>query len=175
MPELAADLPALVAAAAAALAGGWAGERLRLPGGALVGAVVAVAALGLATGWQAAPPEPLRLAAFVVVGWLLGESFDEDARASLRRGARPIAVAVVGMAAAAVVLAAVLHVGFGFAPVTALLAATPGGLINMTAVALSIPGSDPLTVASVHLARVLVVVTAVPLVLRALQRRGRER
>lgn len=167
------ELGVIAAVAAVALAGAWVGQRVRLPGGAVVGAFAAVAALGLLAGWRAAPPEPLRLAAFVTVGWLLGESFDRDTGASLRRGAVPIAVAVVGMAVAVGVLAWVLHAGFDLGVVTALLAATPGGLANMTAVSLGIPGSEPLTVATVHLVRVLVVVTVVPLVLRFLLRRQR--
>lgn len=164
----------IAAVAAVALAGGWLGQRLRLPGGTVVGAFAAVAVLGLVAGWRAEPPEPLQLAAFVTVGWLLGESFDRDTGASLRRGALPIAVVVVGMAAVVGVLAWVLHVGFDLGVVTALLAATPGGLASLTAVALSLPGSEPLTVATIHLVRVLVVVTVVPLVLRSLPSRRRE-
>lgn len=168
------ELGVIAAVAAAALAGGWLGQRLRLPGGAVVGAFAAVAALGLLAGWRAEPPEPLQLAAFVTVGWLLGESFDRDTGASLRRGAVPIAVVVVGMAAVVGVLAWVLHAGFELGVVTALLAATPGGLASLTAVALSLPGSEPLTVATIHLVRVLMVVTVVPLVLRSLPSRRRE-
>lgn len=164
----------IAAVAAVALAGGWLGQRLRLPGGTVVGAFAAVAVLGLVAGWRAEPPEPLQLAAFVTVGWLLGESFDRDTGASLRRGALPIAVVVVGMAAVVGVLAWVLHAGFDLGVVTALLAATPGGLASLTAVALSLPGSEPLTVATIHLVRVLVVVTVVPLVLRSLPSRRRE-
>lgn len=168
------ELGVIVAVAAVALAGGWLGRRVRLPGGAVVGAFAAVAALGLLAGWRAEPPEPLRLAAFVTVGWLLGESFDRDTGASLRRGAVPIAVVVVGMAVAVGVVAWVLHAVFDLGVVTALLAATPGGLANMTAVSLGIPGSEPLTVATIHLVRVLVVVTVVPLALRSWQRRRRD-
>lgn len=164
-------MAAAVAVIACALAGGWLGQRLRLPGGALLGTLVAVATLGVATGVRVTPPEPARIGAFAVVGLLLGESFDAETRASLRQAAVPIVVTVGGMAVAVAGVAWALHAVFDLGLVTALLAATPGGLANMVAVSLSIGGSDPLVVGTVHLARVLVVVTVVPVVLRRLHRR----
>lgn len=107
----------------------------------------------------------------MVVGVLLGESFDADTRTSLRRAAAPMAAAVIAMAAAVAALAWALHAAFGLGVLTALLAATPGGLANMVAVALSIGSSDQLAVGTAHLVRVLVVVTAMPLALRWPQHR----
>ena len=157
----------LLALAALALAGGWLGWRLHLPGGPILGSLLVVTPVLLATGLSAEPPEPLQLAAFVIIGWLVGEGFDRDTRGSLIRGLVPITIAVAALTIIVAGLVWLLQALTPLEPIAALLVAPPGGLSQMVALSLSVD-ADPVVVATLQFARVLVVVVTVPLVLRAI-------
>jgi membrane AbrB-like protein len=158
----AAPVPAQAIAAPAdllvlALAGGamaLLATRLRVPAGALLGAMLASAALhgsGLVSGLL---PQPLLVASFIVTGCVIGERF------------RATRFAVIGAAARAagesVTLAIILALGFAYAghlvlgrPVGQLfLAFAPGGIEAMTIMA-SLLNLDPTFVAGHHLVRFL--------------------
>jgi membrane AbrB-like protein len=146
----------------AGLAGALAGRTLRLPAAMLTGPMLASAAVHLAGLTASAPPAALVVAAQVVLGSGMGARFRGTAAAEV---ARALALAC-GITAATLVLAlacaaAVTALGGpGLAP--SLLAFAPGGVTEMSLVALAI-GADAAYVAMHHVLRIVAVIAAAPL------------
>ena len=163
------DLLALVACA---LIGYPAAKALRVPAAQLVGPLVLSAALHLSGVVAAHPPGELIAAAQVVLGAAIGARFVGMAFRKLRRVmllAALVAVAMVLVAAGA---------AYGLAAATDLsgsalfLALAPGGLAEMSLMALSF-GSAAAFVSTHHVARIILIVIAGPLVFRLAQGRRR--
>ena len=163
------DLLALVACA---LIGYPAAKALRVPAAQLVGPLVLSASLHLSGVVAAHPPGELIAAAQVVLGAAIGARFVGMAFRKLRRVmllAALVAVAMVLVAAGA---------AYGLAAATDLsgsalfLALAPGGLAEMSLMALSF-GSAAAFVSTHHVARIILIVIAGPLIFRLAQGRRR--
>lgn len=147
---------------------GWFGARaFRIPAAQLVGPMVVSAAVHL-LGWSAASPPPELVAtAQVVMGAALGCRF---VGTPLKEVGRIAAYAVV---ATGLMLAVSLGFTFGFAGMLGInsaalmLVLSPGGMAEMSLVALGL-GVEVAIVASMHVFRIALVVIAVPPVFRLL-------
>ncbi len=139
-------------------------ERLGVPAGALIGAMVGVATIGLLGAPTVGSGNLLRFAAFVVIGWELGSQVTKETLESVRQAAVPILVVVGGLLIASGLLALLLR-GAGLDPVTAFLAASPGGLSQMAALSTEF-GANPVLVSVVHLIRIVTVLLTAPVVAR---------
>jgi membrane AbrB-like protein len=144
---------------------------LRVPAAAVVGPMI-LSALVHILGWTSAkPPFELVAAAQVVVGTAIGCRF---AGVTTRLLLRTAAAAAGGTA---VLLSATLAFAIGLAQVTGLpvvaltLAFSPGGLAEMSLIAIAI-GADAAFVATHHVVRIFMIVVFAPLAFR-LMRRGR--
>jgi uncharacterized protein len=151
-------LTALVAAI-----GAWAGTRLRLPAGALMGPLilgVALEELGiLGLAWPPGAPQ----AAFLVLGVYVGLLFD---RASVRRAGRLLPFVLCSTVALVVACAGLGWALAALTPIdglTAYLATTPGGIDSVAIMALESGASAPLVLA-VQMLRLFAVVLAGSLV-----------
>lgn len=156
----------------AALAGAALFELLRVPAGALIGAMVAVTILNLAPSAAASElPTLARFLAFAAVGWLIGQGITGDVLRSLVGNIRLIGITVVlllvfgGLLALALVRLGLLD------PATAFLATSPGGLAQMSALSAAVD-ADASVVATLHILRVVSVIAIAPLVLRFLPGTG---
>jgi uncharacterized protein len=154
-----------------ALAGGLAGASLlallHVPAGGIVGAVAGSA---LASGVRgcAPPSRAVRVVGMVLLGCAAGARLEWSTLQSLLHLALPILLAVAVLLAVDVALAAVLTRRYGVDPVTALLACAPGGVGEMTMLALDMQARTEIVVA-VHVVRVVtVVLVAMPLLLLVL-------
>ena len=167
------DIPAadLAVLAACGLAGFLGARALRLPAAAVVGPMVLSAGVHLA-GWTAArPPVELVAAAQVVVGTAVGCRFAGVALALIGR--------TVVLAGGSTFILVAVAVGFALAmngatglPVPALvLAYAPGGLAEMSLIALAL-SLDAAFVATHHLLRVFLIVVLAPTFFRARARGG---
>lgn len=156
----------VVRSIAAGLAGAYLFERLRVPAGALIGAMLAAAALNLSGLGTAESPEWLRFGSYAVIGWILGTQFTRDTVETLRGAILPIAVVVVSLLAAAALITVALRV-MGLDVATAFLAASPGGISQMAAISAEV-GANGALVATAHLVRVIVVVLTAPLVAKVI-------
>ena len=157
----------LVALVACAFVGYPAAKALRIPAAQLVGPLVLSAALHLSGLVSAHPPGELVAAAQVVLGAAIGARFVGMEFRVMRRVmllAALVAVAMVLVAAGA---------AWGLASATDLsgsalfLALAPGGLAEMSLIALSF-GSAAAFVSTHHVARIILIVIAGPLVFRLL-------
>jgi len=151
--------------AVAALAGGALFERLNVPAGALVGSMVAVAAISVWGAEIRQLPGSVEFLAFVALGWAIGDGVTRRTLSELWSSALPLVFIVVALLAIGGILAA-LAVAFGWMDsTTAFLAASPGALSQMSALAAALDANAPL-VAAVHTVRVVAIVLLAPIVAR---------
>lgn len=142
----------------AALVGVWVGERLHLPARHLLGPMLVSGAVHMTGLVRLAPPSELVQAAQLVIGTVLGARFVGTAPALIGR----ILAVSTGMTVILVLttLASAMLVsrigGQDF--VTLVLSYTPGGLPEMSLLAMAL-GADVAFVATHHLVRVLAVMT----------------
>ena len=147
--------------------GGLLFERVRFPGGAMVGAMLTSGVLHGSGIVQGRMPDLILIAAFVILGANSGSRFAGTSLATLRRffvdglAALVVAVGVAFLFA----LAAAWISGEPLAKV--FLAYVPGALEAMTIMAFVL-GVDPAFVAAHHLARFIGLSLALPLVVRFL-------
>ncbi|MHA1599198.1 MAG: AbrB family transcriptional regulator, partial [Alphaproteobacteria bacterium] len=149
-------------------------RKLRIPAAALVGPMLFSAGVHLA-GWTTAkPPVELVSAAQVIVGTAIGCRF---------AGVRAMLIIRAMVAAAggtAVLLVTAVAFAFAVGQMTGLsmqplvLAYAPGGLTEMSLIAIAI-GADSAFVATHHIVRVFLIVVAAPLLFRIAEKSRRQR
>ena len=146
-------------------AGAWAGTKLRLPAGALLGPLiggVALEELGvLRVGWPPGVPQ----VAYALLGVYVGLLFDP---VSIRRAGRLlpfVLVSTLGLMAVCAGLGGILAALTGADLLTAYLATTPGGIDSVAIIALG-SGADASLVLAVQMLRLFAVVIAGPLIVR---------
>ena len=132
----------------------------------LIGPAVAVTLAGLA-GVRTAVDHRLRDVCFVVLGVAVGAGFDSDALSAMARW--PLAFVFMGLVIVLIMVVskAVLTRWFGFTPHGALLAASPGHLSFVMAMAAE-TGSDVARISIVQSVRLLFLTLVVPFVALAL-------
>ena len=153
-------------------AGGWLGVRFNLPAGALVGAMIVGLIPGLIgigpLGW---PPFVLA-GAYLLLGSRVGSRFDR----SIMRKLWSLLPFVLGFILALSLICA--GIGWALAAttdldlLTALLATSPGGIDAATIAALD-TGANVTMVASIQMARLLLMVLVGPFIIRRLVARSR--
>ena len=159
-------------AVAVAMAGSWLGIRLRLPAGALVGPMVVGLVPGLVGVGPLAWPAVVLSGSYLLLGARVGSRFD---RAVMRRiwGLLPFAlVFILGLSLICAGLGWALAAVTGLDLLTALLATSPGGIDAATIAALD-TGANVTMVASIQMARLLLMVLVGPFIVRRLVRRSR--
>jgi membrane AbrB-like protein len=156
---------------AAALVGAAIFELLRVPAGALIGAMVAVALVNVSSLPVAELPTSAQFLTFASIGWLIGQGMTGDVLRSLASSAGLIGGTVLLLLLLGGAVAAML-VKFGYMdPATAFLSTSPGGLSQMSALSTAV-GADSTLVATVHVLRVVAVVGLAPLILKLLPDSG---
>jgi len=157
--------------AGAGVLGFFGARLLRMPAYALVGPMIVSAALHVAGVTASRPPAELVAVAQVVVGSMIGARFTGLPLRLVLRG--------IVLAIGATGLLLLVAVAFGYAvdwtatvPFgSALLAFSPGGLAEMSLIALAL-GIDAAYVSSHHVVRIFMIVVAAPLAFRLLRRKG---
>ncbi len=136
------------------------------------GTLIVTMALGAAAMLAGAPPVrvpmPLLVLAFATTGWRIGLSFTGEARATAPR-ILLAALLLIGFCGG---LAALLHFALGIDPLTAWLAASPGGLESVAVIASTLPVDSPFIMAA-QTARFALVMLIGPALATALVRRSR--
>ncbi len=170
------DLPLddLLLLAMAAVVGYALARALRIPAAAVVGPMLVSAAIHL-VGWTSAkPPLELVAAAQVAVGAAVGARFSNTAT----RLVFQTLLHAAGGAAILMALAGLFSVGVSLVlPLSldaVLLAFSPGGLAEMSLIAIAI-GADTAFVATHHIVRIILIVVLAPPAFRLLGRWERAR
>ncbi len=148
------------------------GRAIRLPAAALTGPMLLSAAAHLAGWTQSVPPVEAVAAAQVVLGTAIGCRFAGTATRTVLRAI------VLAVGALVVLLTVAVAFAFGLARLTGLsfdallLAYAPGGLAEMTLIALS-KHIDPAFVSAHHVVRIALIVVGAQFVFRFLIDRNR--
>jgi membrane AbrB-like protein len=125
--------------------GAWAGTRIRLPAGALLGPLILGILLEELGVMHLAWPPGVPQLAYLVLGLWVGLLFDGD---SIKRAGRLLPVVLlsaIGLVAACATLGWALSTLTGIDPITAFLATTPGGIDSVSIVALGASGRRDLS------------------------------
>ena len=146
-----------------AAAGGLLGLKLKIPAGALIGAIVAVSAYNIYSG-NAHIPVSLKITAQIILGGIIGLSINMEAVKGLRSVLVPAAILVAVLFIFSVIAGLIISKVTGMDLYTALFSCSPGGLSEMAIIADSY-GADIPKVVLVHLIRVLRVVLFFPLII----------
>ncbi len=152
-----------------AVAGAWAGVRMRLPAGALVGPVilgVLLAAFAIPHG--AWPPGVLQ-AAYALIGLWVGIHFDPEAMRRIGRLAPVLLGFTLVLMAGCALLGWGLALATGIDPLSAYLATTPGGIDVVTITAIDL-GANTSLILPVQMMRLLVMVIVGPALVRSVVR-----
>lgn len=156
-----------------AVIGWWLAQRLRMPGAVLVGPLLLSAAAHVAGLTQATPPDWAIVVTQWVVGTSLGARFAGFHHSQLWLALRLCAVSVAAALALAGAIAVVLSTPVGEPVPAVILAFAPGGINEMSLVALSLQLST-VYVTIHHLARIVLAVIVARLALPLLPpERGR--
>lgn len=156
--------------AACAIVGAFGAARLRLPAATVIGPMFLSAAVHLAGATESAPPTLVVQASQVVIGATLGCRFVGFAPSLAGRTIAHACVVGAMMIAVTVATSLVLASATGIGLPAILLGFAPGGLAEMSLVAIAL-GADAAFVATHHIVRIVLVVLCAPLLFRGLAAR----
>jgi membrane AbrB-like protein len=157
--------------ASCGLAGVWLGRRLRFPAAALTGPMLLSGAAHLTALVEVPPPTPLVIAAQVIIGTIIGCRFAGVAPREIGRDLAFGAASSTLMIGAALAAAVALTLATGADMRQSFLAYSPGGLTEMSLLALAM-GQDVAYVSAMHVVRIVLVVLGVPVLNRRLRNGG---
>ena len=156
---------------ACAVLGTLAAQALRLPAAQIVGPMLLSAAIHLAGWTEATPPFELVATAQVVIGSAIGCRFAGTAVGFVLRAVRLATGATLLMLVVTVGCAFAVHALTDLPTPSLVLAYAPGGLAEMSLVALAL-AFDAAFVATHHIVRIVLVVVVAPAVYRLSGRGG---
>lgn len=144
--------------------GGYVGIKLKIPAGALIGAMAFVAIYNIYTG-QGNIPKNFKLVAQIVVGGMIGLNFTMDSIQGLKKLIVPALILVIGLTLFSICLGFLISRLTGLDLITSLFSCSPGGLTDMTIISEAY-GAEIHKVALLHLIRLITVITVLPLVIK---------
>lgn len=135
--------------------------RLRLPAYAILGPLFLSAAIHLTGLTTSSVPSPIAASAQLVVGAALGSRFAGISLRQMGQVAWLAAITSIILIGSAVAVASLASLVLNAPPATLFLALAPGGLAEMSLIALAI-GVDTAFVTTMHFLRVIMVVVLAP-------------
>jgi len=148
---------------ALAFAGGYAGIILKIPAGALIGAMFAVGLFNMHTG-KGNIPNSFRTLSQITVGGIIGLNFTAETLSSLKYLFAPALILVLGLMLYCILLGFIIHKLSGLDLITSLFSTSPGGLAD-TAIISDAYGADTPKVALLHLVRLISVISLLPAII----------
>ena len=149
------------------LLGGLAGVRLKIPGGALIGAMLAIICFKLFVKVNWGIPKNFTFVIQVFIGIGVGASFQPALMEAMKKIAIPVMISCIVLVGAGVVLA-IVFTRLGLVDIgTAYLGTSPGAMSTISVLALE-SQAQPMLVVCFHFIRVVFVVLTAPLIFRLL-------
>ncbi len=146
-----------------AVTGGVVGVKLKIPAGALIGAMLAVAIYNIGLG-EATIPLKVKMFGQMLVGGAIGLSFTRESFFNLKNLIVPSIILVVCLMLFSVLMGIIIHKIAGIDLVTAMFSAAPGGIADMTLIGGEY-GGDQSIIVSMHLVRLISVIVFLPQVI----------
>lgn len=147
----------------AAAAVGLVLNKLRVPGGMMVGAVVGACAINLALG-STQMPSFFKTAAQIVAGAFIGAGVSRGELGEMRKAFKPAAIVILGLLALNILSGLVISKVSSIDLLTALLGTTPGGISDVPIVAAEM-GADASKVLVMQLVRFVVGIGVFPTII----------
>lgn len=154
----------------AAVLGIWLGAIAKLPASRIFGPMIVSGAFHFAHLVEIAPPTVFVIAAQIVIGSIIGTRFVGATLSELRRDLSLAVLATAVMLCVAIVFAEVIVFGASMAHSQSFLAFAPGGLTEMSLLALAMD-QDVAYVSTIHIVRITVVIAVAPLFFGVVKRR----
>lgn len=156
--------------------GGKIGLKLKLPAGALIGAMLLVGAAKIFTGMleQFQPASSLRFFVQMSLGAMIGLLFSKKIRSLRLKDLLLIFTVGLGSVATSFLFGWLFHLLFSQTLVTSIIASTPGGIAEMLTLADSVQANTEI-VAFVHVMRFLILVLSLKLLIPFIQARFENR
>lgn len=170
VPFSAIDYPDLAILIACGIAGALLGSKARLPAPNFLGPMILSGAVHLAGLTGAAAPTLAVNAAQLVMGTVVGCRFAGVRLSAIGKDASLSVIASTAMLIVALATAFAVTAVTGTGIREAFLAYSPGGLAEMSLLALAMHANVAL-VATVHVARIIIVIAAAPIAFRLLGKR----
>ena len=152
--------------------GGYVFYKLKVPGGAMIGAMVAAIILTLTTG-LAYIPRNLRVFIQMFVGMKIGSNISKKDVLDLRNLLIPTAILIVSMVLLDLVFGTLMATIGGLDLTTALFSCSPGGMADMAIIADEM-GANAVYIVVLQLSRILFIYIALPPVFRRRLKKDQE-
>ncbi len=139
-------------------------DRLRVPGGMMVGAVIGACALNVVTG-KAAMPEFSKTAAQIVAGAFIGSGISREELRQMKAIIKPALVLLPGLLIVNILIGLGIHWTTKIDFLTALLSSAPGGMTDISIMA-SDMGADASVVLVLQFVRLMMGIGLFPIMIR---------
>ncbi len=150
-------------------------DRLRVPGGMMIGAVIGACALNLATGNACMPPIA-KTCAQIIAGAFIGSGVRRADVRAMRAVYKPACILLPGLLIVNIAAGYAMHAAGGIDLLTALFASTPGGISDIPLIAADL-GADAGVVTVLQFIRFLMGIALFPALIRLMsgERAGEKR
>lgn len=146
--------------------GAYIATKLRIPAGAMIGSLFSVAIFNIITG-DAVLPESYKVITQISTGAFIGAKIKKEDLMSLKTIIKPTIIMICLMFIINFLMGYFLHKNSDMDLATTLFSTAPGGLTDMTLIALDL-GADTSKVATLQLVRLLSVISLIPIIIKAL-------
>ena len=153
----------LVLTLACAFAIGMLLDKLRMPGGMMVGAVIGACALGVLTG-QASMPAPAKTAAQIIAGAFIGSGIKREDVHEMRTIVKPALILLPCLLTINVISGLLIHAVSDLDMITCLMCCVPGGISDIPMIAADL-GADTSVVVVMQFIRLVMGIGAFPLMI----------
>ena len=147
------------------LVGGALGAKLKIPAGALIGAMLTIILFKMTMKMHWDIPKGFTFALQVFIGIMVGATFQPELLHVMKKIALPVIISCVVLVGAGILMAAVFAklglLDFG----TAYLGTSPGAMSALIVMALD-SGAQPMLVVCFHFFRVVFVILTAPLIFK---------
>ena len=147
-----------------AIAGGYGAMRLRVPAGALLGAMIAVTVFNLIFE-KATMPADMKLVSQIATGAYIGARISKKEVVGLKQILLPAVIMTTLLIGFTVAVGLIIHHTQGLSVPTALFGMAPGGIADMTLAAMDF-GADVSAVALLQTIRLIFLLLALPPIIR---------
>lgn len=147
--------------------GGYWGNKKKIPAGVMIGALLAIALMNTVVGYAAEYPPNLRVMVQILSGLVIGSRFRKKDINELRKMGKPILILLIMMFTFTIVFSLLMHSISGLSFMTSLFSCAPGGMSDLTLIAVDF-GASTDKVMLLQLFRFLVVVIFFPNIIKKL-------